>query len=258
MDILNKRYKRYKRFFAFGCSFTNYVWPTWADIVATELAGAEFFNFGLSGSGNLAISVRIAEANTRFKFTEDDLVMVLFTSYTREDRWVNGNWLTLGNVFNQTAYNDEWVRNFADEKGYLIRDLGLIALTTTYLESLPCTSFCMKAANFTAKSDCPGKNPPVFDDLNNVYKTVIDKFKHPPLIPAYQFGPTGYTFPDGHPSTLQYLNFLKNQGLSFSESTIDYVKAENTKLNLVKEKTELRTVFPYQDKKSSESRNLLF
>ena len=28
---------KYKRFFTFGCSFTCYMWPTWADIISKEM-----------------------------------------------------------------------------------------------------------------------------------------------------------------------------------------------------------------------------
>lgn len=94
-------FSKYKRFFAFGCSFTKYCWPTWADIVSKEMPDAEYVNCGLHGSGNQLISYRIAEANTRYKFTDTDLVMVLWSTYFREDRWVNGKWLAHGNIYNQ-------------------------------------------------------------------------------------------------------------------------------------------------------------
>ena len=42
--------KKYKRFFAFGCSFTRYEWITWADIIAYHIK--ESYNYGRSGGGN--------------------------------------------------------------------------------------------------------------------------------------------------------------------------------------------------------------
>ena len=42
--------KKYKRFFAFGCSFTNYYWPTWADIIGQD---SNFYeNWAQPGAGN--------------------------------------------------------------------------------------------------------------------------------------------------------------------------------------------------------------
>jgi hypothetical protein len=32
------------------------MWPTWADVASKEMPNAEFFNLGVSGSGNLLIS----------------------------------------------------------------------------------------------------------------------------------------------------------------------------------------------------------
>ena len=34
------------RIFCFGCSFTQYLWTTWANILGTEFHEAEFYNFG--------------------------------------------------------------------------------------------------------------------------------------------------------------------------------------------------------------------
>ena len=48
-------FKKYKRVFAFGCSFTCYRWPTWADLIGKQCEGAEFRNYGKSGAGNLFI-----------------------------------------------------------------------------------------------------------------------------------------------------------------------------------------------------------
>ena len=35
------------RLFTFGCSFTNYAWPTWADFLGLEFE--HFENWGVSG-----------------------------------------------------------------------------------------------------------------------------------------------------------------------------------------------------------------
>jgi hypothetical protein len=67
---MNVDFTKYKRFFAFGCSFTCYIWPTWADVVSKEMPQAKFYNLGKTGAGNLCISSKVAEANNRFKFTD--------------------------------------------------------------------------------------------------------------------------------------------------------------------------------------------
>ena len=87
------------------------MWPTWADIVSKEMPDAEFYNFGLSGGGNPLISYRVAETNNRYKFTDTDLVMIMFSTYCREDRWVTDRkWIAGGNIFNNKFYPDSWVK----------------------------------------------------------------------------------------------------------------------------------------------------
>ena len=41
---------KFKRAFVFGCSFTQYYWPTWADILGREFN--KFENWGQCGGGN--------------------------------------------------------------------------------------------------------------------------------------------------------------------------------------------------------------
>ena len=48
-------FSKYKRLFVFGCSFTQYRWPTWADIIAKDNPHLEYFNTANSGAGNLYI-----------------------------------------------------------------------------------------------------------------------------------------------------------------------------------------------------------
>ena len=45
-------WEKYKRVFAFGCSFTHYSYPTWANLIAYQNTDAEFYNFGKAGMGN--------------------------------------------------------------------------------------------------------------------------------------------------------------------------------------------------------------
>ena len=45
------------RLIVFGCSFTDYAWPTWADIIAYDL-GCEYENWAQGGGGNQQIARR--------------------------------------------------------------------------------------------------------------------------------------------------------------------------------------------------------
>jgi len=135
------------RLFTFGCSFTFWNWPTWADFLATG-EFEEFQNWGYPGLGNLAIAERVAEANTFYKFTEEDLVIVQWSSYLRNDyaRTDRLNedgkmWQTRGSVYapaNHNLYDSRWFNNFFDPRAYYIRTLNHIALTQQLLENTKC------------------------------------------------------------------------------------------------------------------------
>lgn len=137
MKINNLDPKKYKRFFAFGCSFTNYAWPTWADIIGQDIP--IYQNWGKRGGGNHFILNSIIEANARYKFTSDDLVIVMWTNKEREDRYVNNEWVVASNTGLERIYGKDWVFKFAmDSKGQLIRDLAFINSGQTILKSTGC------------------------------------------------------------------------------------------------------------------------
>ena len=161
-----KPFDEYERFFAFGCSVTNYIWPTWADIIATEIPN--YFNFARSGSGNLLIANSVVEANVTWKFTEKDLVMVMWSSPQREDRYKNGRWVSTGNIYNQDVMDESFVTEWADERFYLIRDLALIESTRSYLDNLPCDFEMLSMVDFSDDS-----NP----DIINLYSDTINSIK---------------------------------------------------------------------------------
>lgn len=252
-------FTKYKRFFAFGCSFTSYIWPTWADIVSKEMPQAEFFNLGKSGAGNLCISSRVAEANNRFKFTDTDLVMVMFSSYTREDRWVEYEWMTRGSVYVNNVYSTDWVRKFADERGYLIRDASLIDLTVRYLKSLPCNSYCMMSVPFKPNAESLNSDDVAPNDILEVYADTLNSM-NPSLFELELNGwNTDYKkFTDGHPSPIKYLNYLEKLGFVFTESTKQYA-VDSTRILFEEESREaVQAKFPEQDANVTKGQKLMF
>lgn len=255
-------WSKYKRFFTFGCSFTSYMWPTWADIVSKEMPESEFYNFGLSGSGNTLISYRIAEANARFKFTETDLIMVMFTTYCREDRWTTDKrWIAGGNIFNNRYYPDSWVREFADERGYLIRDAAVIELTTKYLESLPATTYSMLSVPFKTDSESL-TNGDIPYDIRAVYEPTFNSFKTSmyelELRANWKDLEHDYPFPDGHPSPIRYYNYIEKLGFNLTEKSKQYaVDASNT-LKSINNRSIVPIYFPEQDENINKSHKLLF
>lgn len=124
----------YKRLFAFGCSFTRYYWPTWADILAEDIPYYE--NWGWGGAGNLYIFNAIMEAHNRHTFTKDDLIVVMWSNRNREDRYINNEWMVTPGSMLEDRYGTEWVKKFYDDRGCMIRDLALIQSTQRFLDTL--------------------------------------------------------------------------------------------------------------------------
>jgi hypothetical protein len=121
------------RLFTFGCSFTRYQWPTWADILGRKFSYYE--NWGSQGSGNQYILNSVIESNQRNKFTPNDTVIIMWTTVARADYYTNSAWVGGGDVYvNTHRYSKEYIVNFADPRGFLIKDLAAITIVKELLE----------------------------------------------------------------------------------------------------------------------------
>ena len=121
------------RLFTFGCSFTNYRWSTWADILGAHYN--EYQNWGQSGAGNHYIFNSVMEADQRYRFGPNDTVVVCWTSAHREDRYTD-RWQTLGNIYYTDIYSKEYKQTITN-RGCLIRDIAFIKATKLLLENRP-------------------------------------------------------------------------------------------------------------------------
>lgn len=251
---MNIDFTRYKRVFVFGCSFTSYRWPTWADIVVQEMPGVDYYNFGLCGGGNLLMSIRITEANLRYKFNESDLVMVMWTTFCREDRYKDNHWWMTGNIFSAAHdYPEEFIRKYTDPKGYLIRDLAVITQTTAFLKTLPPTSITLASVPYDHQMDP--------DDTS--VKEILELYKETTLLtPPCLFelemngmwengceyldpghGEPGEVFYDYHPNPLRYYSYLTKIGMPLTDKSLSYAQHSAAALQKVKTRAELDVSF---------------
>ena len=226
--------KKPKRLFAFGCSFTEYKWATWANILAYDF-DCEFYNFGKSGAGNTYITNQITQANNYFKFNKDDLVIVSWTNISREDRWSSTKgWVTPGNIYSQQDYDQNFVRYWANDIHFALRDFSNIDLIRKYLES---------TTNYHFLSMCDiTKQINQWEDISKQTNTQIES-----IIELYQDSlncilPSFYDvlwngdidkkwqkdwkeihphYSDGHPTILEHYKYLN--------SVFDYDFSERTK-----------------------------
>jgi hypothetical protein len=240
---------KYKRLFTFGCSFTNYRYPTWAHILNKSMPDCELHNLGRAAGGNLFILNRLTEANKKFKFNEDDLVVIMWTTSCREDRFANDEWLLSGNIFTQHVYSDDFVKEFCDPVGYLVRDLSLVELGKAYLSTLPCDNYMMLSVPF---------NYQIYDktektnDILNTYRDLIKSF--PPTL--FELGmnrswtsDVEYIMSDGqlqidyHPTPMDYYNYLTKLGFELSPEAKDYAMESDNTYRTIKTFEQLQATF---------------
>ena len=249
-------YEKYKRVFAFGCSFTEYKYPTWADIMSKNIPQAEFYNLGRCGGGNVFIGNRITEANRVFNFCETDLVMVMWTTFCREDRYLpEGGWSTPGNIYSQGELpfaDKEYLLKYADPLTFLVRDLSIIDMATTFLNSLPCDTLNMLSVPFDHQMDNYNEKVRYFI---NLYKDLEDSLPDN----LFDLEMNGYwqhgsryketwtdLYEDYHPSPLRYANYLKKIGIELTDEAYQYAIDSTIKLQAITHYKEFETVFPKQ------------
>ena len=185
-----------ERLFTFGCSFTSYAWPSYADLFGLEFD--QFENWGVPGIGNVAISNRVAECNLKNNFTKDDIVVVQWTSHLRNDyhmfrqppkgRDTEYNWKTKGGLFsytNKDLYDKKWIDNFFDEKSYVMLTLNAIYSTIKLLETTDCNwkmttigDFAKLGSDYNIPSsygEAQNSNINLWQDLDFLpYKKILD------------------------------------------------------------------------------------
>lgn len=217
-----------KRFFVFGCSFTDYIWPTWADLLAKEMPNAEYYNFGRCGGGNLMIASRLSEANQRYKFNKDDLIIPLWTTFAREDRYLtkHGGWWGVGNIFSQGELSDEYVKKYADMHGYLLRDISIIDLSINFLNSLESSAVSLLSVPLDFQQE---PNDAFVNNVLSLYSNIVNNHL-PSMIDLelngewengheyYQDGHNGI-MKDYHPNPVRYFNYLKKLKFNMSDTT---------------------------------------
>ncbi len=259
-------YEKYKRFFTFGCSFTEYKYPTWANIMQRNMPDAEFYNLGKCGGGNMFIANRITEANRKFNFCETDLVMVMWSTFCREDRYTyDFGWKTPGNIYTQKEYSfttDEYLKEWGQPLTYLVRDLSIIDMTTKFIDRLPCDSLLTSSVPFDHQQDLTCDRT---KHILSVYTDLIDSYPDNMFeleMNGYWTHGSKYTetwtplYEDYHPSPLRYANYLKKLGINLSDQSYQYAVDSTNRLSSITHHTQFPIIFPKEEFKNMHSNML--
>ena len=232
------------RLFTFGCSFTHFFWPTWADILGSTYD--EHQNWAGSGYGNRAIVERLSECVTHNKITADDTIIIQFTDFHRHDMHQKGiepngisNWRFGGNIWIK-PYELPWIKEVWSEESYVYHTCNFINLGISLLKSLPCKYHLVSMIDF--KPDVERLFPEyltLFEEnswLKDFAQLVQDEnykgIKHK----QWMLEPITNKFIqkteiDKHPSPKLYLKWLE-QNLNFnaSNSLIEKIKTMDEEL----------------------------
>ena len=213
------------RIIIFGCSFTQYGWPTWANILGYDY-DTEYHNFAVPGLGNVGIMHRVLEADAKLKFTKDDKIFILWSSWSREDRVRDCNWIGTGSVFNSgnPEYNNYFIKRYWNMDNDTVKNASaIIAVNKMYKDLIVWqgTAFELgvtEAANTKRKSS----SRKLFD----LYASQL------PELPYHCFErdihvdrPFGVV-QDGHPDIIQHMEILQEFiypaiGKQLKQTTID-------------------------------------
>lgn len=236
------------RIWTFGCSFTQYFYPTWADILIHQAESNHWFgeNWGSVGKGNLYIANKVQECHARNNLGPNDWVFICWTNYFREDTYTaKKGWHSPRFIFQQKEYYDGTVNGFGSAKYYAMRDLAQIQATKLSLKSLGVNQFHFNIlpmsggdANIdevynTYKLEFDG--PAMMDSLNLTLQDAESKKhrlrSHPPESPSD-------IMEEWHPLPWEHLEYIKKHiqpkvkwlNTGVTESTEKFVESWKDKL----------------------------
>jgi hypothetical protein len=209
-----------KRLFAFGCSYTHYAYPTWADVVSVNFD--EYYNFGRAGCSNIYIMNTLVAAEDIIKFNaETDTVIVMLTGFGRFSYLPrNSIWKTPGDLYNYNHntkdpvttefYNNMWSDNWAVHDSWTAATVIKKLLTFNQVNY----KILMGIDNEYYLKSSTELDPVIRDRAAEIYSmldnsTSLDKWKE-----ANSYYDSPYwedrNSVDGHPSTEVYLQYAKD------------------------------------------------
>jgi len=204
----------YKRFFAFGCSFTLYKWPTWADYLYAGGVAHKYENWALPGGSNDFIFHSLMECDAPNKITRDDLVAIMWSQPFRlSDYWHNRGWDMPGNVY-LFQPKDRIARYWSDDQNTL-ENLSYMWSAKRLLDLIGCDYNFFSMVKFRLRDDYSAK----FSHVQNSIEISMEEFLG---YTDTEHSDTDWrqTLPgDFHPSPMEHANFAKSRNIKINLDT---------------------------------------
>lgn len=226
------------RIFTFGCSFTEYIWPTWADIILKDNEG---YNFGKTGAGYDQIMYSILEADRQYKFTHEDRIIVMFTTPIRWDL-IKGNktsWLCSGQITNSNY--SQYLDELYSIDGLIFKSMYNIVLINSYLKERhlnfyfgSINNLFQDVGNYFERLELEPETFELIDHVRSNIKFNMTSF-HDYLYPnSKEWGKTKIwdEYIDYHPTVVDHYEWIKN--ILLKKVDID-VKTTQEEINKIQE-----------------------
>jgi len=235
------------RIFTFGCSFTDYVWPTWADMI---LYGNEGFNMGIRGVGNEAILYRLLEVDRKYKLNNEDTVIIIFTTPIRWDLIISNNseWSGFGQT--TTSSLSKYENELYTVDGLIFKSMHTINLIKDFLDKKGVRYVFGSVNNLYENYGNYFENFKLSNEINSLVDSVKDNVKldlqdfHSYLY-GVKYWPVSKKWSDisdYHPRPINYYNWVKNVllkhidvDLKITESDVVKIESEIDKLKTMSE-----------------------
>ena len=183
--------------FAYGCSFTRYSWPSYADILGLHY---ETYNRGKSGSGNERIFYHFMEDIKKNNISSNDLVILQWSGTDRFNYLKSNNlWIGDGNILlshNQSIFKR--IKQWYNPEYEIEKSINFIIGARAILKNIGCKLIEMSLfpienidSNFL-ENDLQGTYHGTYEFKNFPWKTY-----------------RGKVFIDNHPTLLQHYDITK-------------------------------------------------
>lgn len=236
-----------KKLYTFGCSFTRYYWPTWAEMLGREYD--HFENWGNSGLGNRAIVERLTECIVHNQISKEDTVVIQWSEFHRFDfhlpmPLLPEGWSQGGNLLAATSIPKDLL-SLWNEKSYVMHSLNYINLAVRLLESIGCNWYMTSIRDLH-------RDASEFFEFNQYCKV----FEHERFIPPISEFLSHYDFPkkelydhrskkvvvDEHPTPIAHYGWLAEVLAPLLKVNIDHAWCEHAQTVLMDDCKNIATV----------------
>lgn len=189
---------------ALGCSFTNYIWPTWADILQAD-------RFGLSGIGNERIFYTVCHLYKTQQLHLYDAVVIQWTSpfrfdYLTKDGWTHND----GNIAFSTENKHIWkkIKEWYNEDFETTKSENFILATKAMCDKIGIKQYHMSMSELADHVDLPDLNR----DFRGRYQIKSSPWSDIPFL-------------DGHPDVPSHIQIAEKVAENLG-TTIDPIMIE--------------------------------